>query len=78
MTCPAQFFADYRCIGLMSAMLLLLLHQIRFFERVKLERQIKQLEKSSSTEATEITLQERQHDLAKLRDDLQVNIVYVA
>lgn len=50
----------------------LLLCQIRFFERVKLERQIKQLEKPSSDEVTEAELEKKQQDVLKLRDDLQV------
>lgn len=56
--------------GLMRGMLLLC--QIRFFERVKLERQIKQLEKPSSDETTEAELEKKQQDILKLRDDLQV------
>lgn len=51
---------------------MLLLCQIRFFERVKLERQIKQLEKPSSDEITEAELEKKQQDVLKLRDDLQV------
>ncbi len=44
--------------------------QVRFFERVKLERQIKQLEKKSDTAGSDTTASE----LARLRDDLQARM----
>ena len=44
--------------------------QVRFFERVKLERQIKQLEKKLDTASSNNTAAE----LARLRDDLQARM----
>ena len=46
-------------------------HQIRFFERVKLERQIKQLQRAAE-EAPAADQPLLQQQLAKLRGDLQV------